>query len=60
MKVRVFLDTVYIMPLFGIETDKFSRKDLAKLLNIKNMCFLVSLVSLIEIKWIIISKTRKI
>jgi len=47
------------MPLFGIETDKFSRKDLAKLLNIKSMCFLVSLVSLIEIKWIIISKARK-
>jgi len=58
-KIRAFLDTTYIMPLFGIETDKFSRKDLAKLLNIKNMCFLVSLISLVEIKWIIISKTRK-
>ena len=56
--MRLLLDTTYLMPLSGIETDKFTKEDSKILFSAKNIYFLVSPVSLIELKWIIISKSK--
>jgi len=56
--MRLFLDTTYLMPLAGLETDKFGKEDAKMLYGLRDFVFVASPVSLIEIKWVIISKTR--
>ncbi|HDI74872.1 MAG TPA: type II toxin-antitoxin system VapC family toxin [Thermoprotei archaeon] len=57
--MRLLLDTTYLMPLAGIETDKFSKSDLRVLLSVKEFEFIASPVSIIELKWIIISESKE-
>ena len=56
--MRLLLDTTYIMPLAGIETDRFGREDFSELYSMEDVELLVSPVSLIEVKWIIIGSTK--
>lgn len=56
--MRLFLDTTYIMPLAGIETEKFGTEDFAELCSTKGLELLLSPISLVEVKWIIIAETR--
>jgi len=56
--LKLLLDTTYLMPLAGIETEKFSSRDFAELYSMEGIELLASPISLIEIKWIIIGGTR--
>jgi len=56
--VKLFLDTTYLMPLAGLETDKFGKEDAKILYKLKDFKFIASPVSLIEIKWIIIRESK--
>ncbi|RLE76498.1 MAG: hypothetical protein DRJ44_04005 [Thermoprotei archaeon] len=56
--MKLFLDTIYLMPLAGLETDKFGKEDAKILYKLKDFKFIASPVSLIEIKWIIIRESK--
>lgn len=54
------LDTTYLMPLAGLETDRFGKREAEQLFSLKEEAtFIISHISMIEIKWLIINKTRK-
>jgi len=57
---KVMLDTTYLMPLFGIETEKFSASQLQILLGQRNLDLFYSPVSLVELKWIILKQIKKV
>ncbi|MFV2015872.1 MAG: PIN domain-containing protein [Candidatus Heimdallarchaeota archaeon] len=53
--MRVFLDTIYLMPLFRLENSvNLKIEEIKKLLTRDDLRFLYQMVSLIELKWIII------
>lgn len=57
--MRIFIDTTYLMPLFGLETSTNRLKeDLLKYFSNKDYTFYYQMVSIIEIKWIIIKRAR--
>ncbi len=56
--MRLLLDTTYLMPLAGIETDRFGSRDFAELCSAGGVELLASPISLVEIKWVIIGKTK--
>ena len=59
MKVdKILLDTTYLLPLFEIEVDKFSKKDLELLLE-SNIELFYNPISLIEIKWVLIKIAKQ-
>ncbi len=55
---KIFLDTIYLLPLFEIETDVFTKKDLELILE-SNIELYFNPISLIEIKWVIIRINKK-
>ncbi len=56
--MRLLLDTTYVMPLAGIETERFGAGDFAELCSVEGVRLLLSPASLIEVKWLIIRETR--
>ncbi len=59
MKItKILLDTTYLLPLFEIKTEKFSKNDLKRLLKM-NVELYYNPVSLIEIKWKIIKLCKR-
>lgn len=57
--MRIFIDTTYLMPLFGLETSTNRLKeDLLKYFSNKDYTFYYQMVSITEIKWIIIKRAR--
>ncbi|MGQ4914234.1 MAG: hypothetical protein ACP6IU_05720 [Candidatus Asgardarchaeia archaeon] len=57
---KVMLDTTFLLPLFGIESDKFTITDFKKLIRTTSKLMLFfSPVSLIELKWLILKKIKK-
>lgn len=57
--MRIFIDTTYLIPLFGIETSiSLLKEDLIKYFSNNDFTFYYQVVSIIEIKWIILKKSR--
>ncbi len=55
MKIRCFIDTTYLMPLFGLKTSvKSLNEQFLEILSKDRFTFLYSAVSIIEIKWQVI------
>jgi len=55
---RVLIDTTFLLPLFGIETEKFTKKDFEQLLGFETE-FFYNPISLVEIKWVILKITSR-
>jgi len=55
---KVLLDTTYLLPVFEIETNKFSKRDLELLLD-SGIELFFNPISLIEIKWVLIRLTKR-
>ena len=60
--MKLLLDTTYIMPLADVETEKFRKEDFKVLVDICNsnrISLLLSPLSLVELKWVIIKLGRR-
>ena len=58
MKNKILIDTTYLLPLFGIEIEKFSLQNMQYLLEV-DAEVIYNPISLIEIKWVILKLTKK-
>ena len=58
MKNKILIDTTYLLPLFGIEIEKFNLRDIQSLLEV-DAEIIYNSISLIEIKWIILKLAKK-
>ena len=57
--MKIFLDTSFLMPLFGLEASNNLNKDeLAKIFSREDLIFHYQMVSIIEIKWLILKAGR--
>ncbi len=60
MKIRCFVDTTYLMPLFGLKTSvQDLNEQFLEILGKDRFTFLYSSVSMIEIKWQVIHLGKK-
>ena len=58
---RLFLDTSYLMPFFGLDISISNfNTTLTQLLNIQSITWNYSPVSVIEIKWLILKKIKQV